>query len=428
MSKFENPYFRYSLLLREIDNLRSAEDVSTIALILIKLDGLNRINERFGYLGGDKILEETAIRLAGVAREQDQTFEISGKSFALLISNPLSESHVILAAQKIAKAAEVPVQIGAHRARVRAKMGISMLRDTRVHAEQLLRQCEIALSDARDRDESYIEYSPDNVKAPDPSLIPDFDISKALDRGQMEVHYQPKIFLSNGKLAGAEALIRWRSPTIGIVSPSQFLPSIEKTRDMHDLLWFVLNSALRCAAEWARRVPGFSIAINLSPENFEEPDLADIVADALEIWNYPAEQLLLEVTETTMMSHAAEIVATMQELKRIGLRMAIDDFGTGYSSLAYLKDLPADQLKIDRYFIESMGRNATDQRIVRSIIDLSDAVGLEVVAEGVDSEETLRSLIGMGCQFGQGFHIAEALPVREFESEWIENFAEATTA
>jgi len=422
VTSYDSPHFRYSLLLREIDNLRSAEDVSKIALVLIKLDGLREVNERFGYLGGDKVLEETAIRVANVARDQDQTFEISGTSFALLIRNPQNESHAILAAQKIAKVAAVPVVIGAKRTRVKARMGISMLPDRAVDAEELLRQCETALGEARNRDESYMVCNSDSLYAQDTILSTHFDLTNALEQGQMELYYQPKIFLRSGRLAGAEALIRWQSPRDGAILPSYFMPALENTQAMHALFWFVLNSALRCAADWVKRIPDFTIAVNVAPDNLEDPDFAEIVANVLQIWNFPARQLLLEITETTVMRDTGENLAMLNKLKKMDIRMAIDDFGTGYSSMAYLKDLPVDELKIDQSFVKRVQAEETSRRIVGSIIQLGQAVGLEVVAEGIENADVLKALLAMGCDAGQGYHFARPMPASEFETDWIAKF------
>jgi len=426
VSSYDSPYFRYSLLLREIDNLRFVEDVSTIALVLIKLDGLQEVNERFGYLGGDKVLEETAIRVADVARDQDQTFEISGTSFALLISNPMNESHAILAAQKIAKVAAVPIAIGTGRARVKARMGISMLPDTAVNAEELLRQCETALGEARDRDEPYIVCNSESLDAADTALTIDFDLTQALEQSQMELYYQPKVLLRSGRLAGAEALIRWQSPRAGTLPPSYFLPAVENTQGVRELFWFVLNSALRCAAEWIERIPDFTIAVNVSPGNLDDPDLAEIVENVLNIWNFPARQLLLEITETTFMRDAGANVVMLNKLRHIGVRTAIDDFGTGYSSLAYLKNLPANELKIDQSFVKPIVADENDRQIVDSIIQLAHAVGLEVVAEGIENADVLEALLTMNCDIGQGFHIARPMPAGQFETDWIAKFADTT--
>jgi diguanylate cyclase (GGDEF)-like protein len=423
VSDFDSPYFRYSLLLREIDNLRISEDVSNVALVLIKLDGLQEVNERFGFLGGDKVLEEMAKRVAAIARDQDQAFEISGTSFALLITDPLNEGHASLAAQKIAKVAAAPIAIGTGRARVKPRMGISVLPDTAVDAEEMLRQCETALADARKLDEAYVVWDADVVDSPNKAPDVNFDLYDALERGQMELYYQPRIFLGSRRLAGAEALVRWQSPRAGTVSPDQFLSAVETAKGRRALFWFVLNSALRSATEWIDRIPDFTISVNVAADNLQDPDLAEIVENVLKIWNVPARQLLLEITETTFMSDAGANVGILSKLRKIGVRTAIDDFGVGYSSLICLKDLPADVLKIDQVFINPIVTDDTDRRIVESIIQLAHAVGLEVVAEGIESADALEALLLMGCDSGQGFHIARPMPANKFTTDWIEKFA-----
>ena len=427
MPSYDSPYFRYSLLLREIDNLRSADDVSTIGLILIKLDGLHEVNERFGYLGGDKLLEETANRVAEVARDQDQTFEISGTSFALLIRNPLNDSHAVLAAQKIAQLAAVPVAMGAGQVRVKARMGISMLPDTAVNAEELLRQSETALGEARSCDDAYRVFKLESLHGQDTALHTYFDLTQVLEQGEFELYYQPKVLLRSGRLAGAEALIRWESPRSGTIPPSYFLSTIENTQGVRALLWYVLNSALRSATDWIEQIPDFTIAVNVAPANLEDPDLAEIVENVLEIWNFPAGQLVLEITETTFMRDAGANIVMLNKLRNMGVRTAIDDFGTGYSSLTYLRELPADELKIDQSFVNPIADNETDRRIVNSIIQLGHAVGLEVVAEGIENADAMKALLAMGCDTGQGFHIARPMSASKFKTDWIDKFARKDT-
>lgn len=425
MSSYDSPYFRYSLLLREVDNLRFEEDVSTIALLLIKLDGLQEVNKRFGFLGGDKVVEEISSRIGAIARERDNSFEISGTAFAMLIRNPVDASHAVLAAQKIAKVTASPVAIGTGLARVKARIGIAMLSDTTTDAEELLHRCESALSDSRERDESYVVFDSESPPVPESSTDVNFDLTQALEQGQMELYYQPKIHLSSRRLAGAEALIRWNSPRAGTLSPEHFLATVETAARRQTLFWFVLNAALRCTADWIEKIPDFTTSINVSAENLHDPDLPEVMENALKIWNVPAQQIVLEITETTFMCDAGANVGILNKLRNIGVRTAIDDFGAGYSSLNCLKDLPADELKIDPSFIGPIVTDDTDRRIVESIIQLAHAVGLEVVAEGVEDAETLDALLAMGCDIGQGFYFAKPLTAGEFSRQWIEKFAAA---
>ncbi len=420
-------HFRYSLLLREIDAMRAAEDVSTVALMLVQLSGLDDVNARFGYLGGDKVLEEFARRLAGVAREQDRTFEVNGRTFALLIRNPLHEGHAVLAAEKVVRAASEPVSIGSGRARVKARIGISLLPEPARTGEELLRQCEVALAVARTRDEPHVLFTSSLLSASETSLQHTwFDVEEALKAGEFELFYQPKVQLATGRLMGAEALVRWRNPRSGLVPPGQFMPAIENSQAMRALLWFVLNSALRLAAGWAERSPDFSIAVNLAAGNLDDPDLVELTESALDVWNMPPGQLILELTESSLMRNPESSMHMLGQLRGIGARTSIDDFGTGYSSLSYLRDLPADELKIDRSFVAPIAAQSRDRDIVASIVQLAHAVQLTVVAEGIEEAATLEALTAMACDVGQGYLFGAPMTARDFEELWIRGAARAS--
>jgi diguanylate cyclase len=412
-------HFRYSLLLREIDALRGGGSAN-VALMLIQLSGLEQVNGRFGYLGGDKVLEEFTRRLNGIAREQDRVFEVNGRTFALLIHNPLHEGHAVLAADKVARAATDPVAIGAGRARVRARIGISLLPEPARSGEELLRQCELALDVARSRDEPYVLFTPSLLAAPETgNHYTWFDVEEALKAGEFELFYQPQMDLQTGRLVGAEALVRWQNPRAGYVAPGHFMPAIEHSQGIRALLWFVLNSALRQAACWSERMPGFGVAVNLAAGNLADPDLVDVVDNALNVWSLPAGQLTLELTESSLMQNPAAGARVMGRLRGLGARTSIDDFGTGYSSLAYLRDLPADELKIDRAFVARVAASGRDRDLVASMVQLAHAVKLKVVAEGIEQPATLASLAAMGCELGQGFFFGAPMAARDFEELWV---------
>lgn len=414
-------HFRYSLLLREIDCMRAAPGTGAVALMLVRLTGLDTVNARFGYLGGDKVLEEFARRLGGIARPQDRAFEVNARTFALLVHNPMHEGHAVLAADKVTRAARDPVLIGTGRACVEANIGISLLPDPAATGEELLHQCELALEVARARDEPHVLFTPALLGGGATSVQHDwFDVEEALRAGEFELFYQPQVDLGSGRLVGAEALVRWRKADGRYVAPGHFLPAIEHSRGIRSLLWFVLNSGLRQAAEWAPHDPGFGLAVNLAAGNLEDPDLVELVEDALNVWNVPAGRLTLELTESSIMQNPATSARRLARLRQIGLRTSIDDFGTGYSSLAYLRDLPADELKVDRSFVARVMGHRRDRDIVASIVQLAHAVDLKVVAEGIEEPATLASLAVMGCDIGQGYHFGAPVPAREFEQQWLQ--------
>ncbi len=413
-------HFRYSLLLREIDRLRARPDVATVGLMVIQLSGLEAVNGRFGYLGGDKVLEEFASRLRAIAREQDLVFEVNGRTFALLLHNPLHEGHAMLAAESVTRAAAEPVSIGAGRACVKARIGISLMPDPASSGEELLRQCETALEYARRRDAAHVLYTNALIETGEPAIRHTwFDVEDALRAGEFDLYYQPQISLTTGRLAAAEALVRWRKPGVGVIPPGHFMAAIEHSRGIRALLRFVLNSALREAAGWAQRQPGVGISVNLATGNLEDPELVELVEDALGIWNLPAARLTLELTESSLMQNPAASARTLERLRQIGVRTAIDDFGTGYSSLAYLRDLPADELKVDRSFVSRVTASPRDRDIVASIAQLAHAVDLAVVAEGIEDAETLAAVSVVGCDIGQGYYFDLPLEAREFAARWL---------
>jgi len=418
----EAPHFRFSLLLKEIDNLRAADGVSTVALALIQLDVMEEINERFGYLGGDKVLKEFAVRLASVVDDKGSTFEITGASFALLIQNPLHEGDAVYGAEQIANAASDPITIGGGKAYVNARMGISLLPDPAATAEELLRQCEIALSKARENGETYRIFTPELVPSSGQTTKLWFDVDKAIKQGEFELHYQPTINLRSGRLVGAQALIRWQSSRAGTIPPSYFLPDITSTEGVRTMFQFVLNSSLKQASQWVRDIPDFSLAVNLAPRNVVDPELFQVVDEILERRSFPADRLILEITEESLTGNEDTVAAQFLQLRKRGVRIAIDRFGVGHLGVAGLKKIPADQLKLDRSLVVPVSANETDRRIASAVIQLAHAVDLEIVAEGVEDADIMRTLVAMGCEIGEGFHFSRPIPAADFASTWVAKF------
>lgn len=423
MENQDNSHFRYSLLLKEIDNLYSADDMSSVAMALIQLDGMKEVNERFGYLGGDKVLKEFAVRLAGVVGHKGVPFEITGTSFALLIQNPLHEGDAVSGAEKIARVASEPVTIGSGKARLHARMGISLLPDPAATAEELLRQCELALNQAREHGETYRVFTPNLAQANGSGGNSWFDVDEAIAQGEFELHYQPKISLRSGRLIGAEALIRWQSPRAGTIPPSYFMPDITSAQGVRNLLKFVLNTSLERAFKWHEAIDEFVIAINMAPQNASDPELVPLVESVLEDRNFPPERLILEISESALAGNEEAISVQCARLQKLGIRIAIDDFGTGYFSLAALKHLPVNQLKIDHSLVVPIPSNETDRRVLAAVIQLAHALDLEVIAEGIEDADIMQTLLAIGCESGEGFHFSRPIPADDFESEWISRFS-----
>jgi diguanylate cyclase (GGDEF)-like protein len=419
----DNSHFRYSLLLKEIDNLYSADDVSSVAMALIQLDGMQEINERFGYLGGDKVLKEFAVRLAGVVGHKGFTFEISGTSFALLVQNPLHDGDAVSGAEKIAHVASEPVTIGTGKARLQARMGISLLPEPATTAEELLRQCELALCQAREHGESYRVFTPGLLGSEGSVTQCWFDVDEAIAQGEFELHYQPKISLRSGRLIGAEALIRWQSPRAGTIPPSYFMPDITSTTVVRKLLRFVLNTSLSRVGQWQKALDDFVIAVNIGPENAMDAELPALVESSLEKQNFSPERLILEIAESAFVGNEEIIAVQLAKLRKLGVRIAIDDFGTDYFSIPGLKHLPVDQIKIHHSLVVPTPSNETDRRVVAAVIQLAHAVNLDVIAEGIEDADIMQTLLAMGCESGEGFHFSRPVPADEFEAEWISRFS-----
>ncbi|MGI9329339.1 MAG: putative bifunctional diguanylate cyclase/phosphodiesterase, partial [Gammaproteobacteria bacterium] len=420
MSAVHAPRLSYSLLLREIDNLAAAPGVRSLGMILIGLTGLRAVNDGHGYAVGDQLLEDFGRRLTGIARPQDKVIQVNGTTFVLLIRNPAHKGHVVLAAERIIRETRVAVDLPVGSLRLSAHLGIALMPESATDADSLLRQCELAAKESQERKQSYTVYENElGATRGDSCEHLAFDLDEVLKRNELELYYQPKIELRTGRIAGAEALVRWNSPTEGLVSPSAFLPAVEGSRGIHALFAFTLKAALRCTHDWSKRIPGFKMAVNMSPGNLEDPDLLQAISDSLGVWALEPDQLVLEITETALMRDAHTSALKLEDLHALGVHLAIDDFGSGHAGLAYLRNLPADELKIDQSFISPVLSSERDRRIVGSVIQLAHAVNMGVVAEGIENAEVMQVLQSMDCDIGQGFHFGAAIPADQFEAQWV---------
>jgi diguanylate cyclase (GGDEF)-like protein len=409
------PALRYSGLLQEVERRRQA-GARAVGLIIMRLDDLERINQRFGYPGGDIVLDEFARRIAAVAREQDFAAVTGSSTFALIVDSPLNSSHMQLAAERIAKVASEPCLVGESKVSIEVRAGVSLWPDFAENAVELLQQAETALKASRESEQNYCLFEP-SESAPEPlDDTPWLDARRALENGEFELFFQPKINLRTGAVFGAEGLIRWRSPNAGLIPPGLFMPAVERSPAIRPLVEFVLNAGLNAAAQWQRFVPGFNVSINMTPTTLLDADIVEHVGESLALWQVDAPNLTLEITEGVLMSNPAAGAIRLRELQDLGVSVSIDDFGTGYSSLAYLKNLAADELKIDQSFVKLMAVDETDRRIVASMIDLGHACNMKIVAEGIEDEPTAQALASMGCDIGQGYFFGRPVPAAEFQA------------
>jgi diguanylate cyclase (GGDEF)-like protein len=405
-------------LVDSIDAKRKQAGHVGIGLLVGKLTGLSKLNQRFGYRAGDIAIDIFHQKLRAIARERDESVRISGTTFAFLIDNPLHEGHVLLAAEKVAQLAEDWIVVAETRLRLGVHVGVSLLPALALSGQDLLAQAERAQRLSQSSGERFSLYH-DGIAIENGTLThPLFDAKSAIENGEFRVHFQPKVSLETGGVVGAEALVRWQSPD-GLISPANFLSEIERSRAMGPLLQFVVNSAAREVANWVKISPNFSISINATTSDIEDADLVEVLTDVLQVWGISPRHLVMEVTETMLMKDVDRGVHTLRKLRELGIHTSIDDFGTGYSSLAYLHDLPVNEIKIDQRFVRRIVEDATDSRIVKSLIALAHAMDLSVVAEGIEDAAVADALVAMDCDIGQGYFYGKPVTAAEFEKTWL---------
>lgn len=306
---------------------------------------------------------------------------------------------------------------------MRAACGVAVYPDDAGGSQGLLRCADLAVRRAKVLERPYVVYSEIADEEIPPSLVLETDLEAAIETGELENHYQPKIDLQSRTITGVEALARWTTSIHGPVRPDVFVGLAERTGLIMPLTLWSLITALRQSRELQERVGNIGVSINLSGGILHEPEVDDLVSRTMKIWNADPGQVTYEVTESAMMADPSASLKKLQELNAKGINGSIDDFGTGYSSLAYLKNLPVQELKIDKSFVMRMAEDRGDARIVRTIIDLAENFEIAVVAEGVENQETLESVASMGCNTAQGFYMGRPMPLEDLirwvdESPW----------
>ena len=396
--------------------LRVANRVgSPLALLILDLNGFKAINDTLGHHAGDRILQCVASRVRGMLREADTVARLGGDEFAIVL--PVTDCDgAVLAAQKVLYEIEQPCMIDHRALSVHASLGIACFPDQGITAESLLQRADVAMYVAKSDGIGIAVYAPDQDRHTQSRLTLISELRKGLDENQFCVEYQPIVHLPTNVVSGVEALVRWNHPRQGRVMPSAFIHLAEQTGLIHPLTTIVLETAIR---EWSRPPTGLplTVAVNLSPRTLQDPALPRRIADMLAVYAVPPQSLALEITENILMSDPARSMDSLKLLHEMGVRIVIDDFGTGYSSLSYLRQLPIDELKIDRSFIAGLISGADDV-IVRATIDLAHNLGLRVVAEGVESGEVQARLTALGCDAVQGTLIRAPAPAAEVRT-WI---------
>lgn len=387
-------------------------DESLFAVLFIDLDRFKNINDSLGHIAGDQLLIATARTLETCLRPTDTVARLGGDEFAILLDGLANQDHAIAVAERIQQALTRPFNLIGHEVYITASIGITLSSGTYTDPENVLRDADTAMYRAKEGGKARFEVFDGTMHSHAVALLKlENDLRRAIERNEFQVYYQPIICLETDELFGFEALVRWNHPERGLVSPDTFIPIAEETGLIVDIGRQVLHESCRQMREWHLSSPGkpLTISVNLSAKQFAQPDLIGQVKMTLEDTGLAAEYVKLEITESVVMKNAEIATAMLMQLCALGVHLSIDDFGTGYSSLSYLHRFPVKTLKIDRSFIGRMGQGGENTEIVRTINTLAQNLGMEVVAEGVETVEQLEQLKSMKCTLGQGYLFSRPL-------------------
>jgi len=384
-----------------------AEHGGEVAVLFLDLDDLKAVNDSLGHLAGDALLELVGERLRTTLSPGDTISRLGGDEFAILVEDVESPHAVVAVAERLVASLQDPFVVAERQVYVTASIGITIGDDV----EGLLRSADLAMYRAKSSGKAqYAVYAP-WMDADVGALELVAELRRASIEDEFVVQYQPEVELATGVVVGLEALVRWRHPTRGLLAPSEFVPLAEETGRIVAIGRWVLAEACRQLAEWRRSLPSetLRVSVNVSPRQVRGPGLVSDVREALAAAGLPPDALVLEITESVLAHRRDEMRRVLDDVVGLGVKLALDDFGTGYSSLALLQDLPVHTLKIDRSFVHELERVPERRAFVRAIIELAGALGLGVVAEGIEDEAQARVLEQLGCRHGQGFHYAAPL-------------------
>jgi diguanylate cyclase (GGDEF)-like protein len=389
---------------------------ATLAVMLLDLDRFKEINDTLGHTAGDEGLQSVARMLTPLLREVDTIARLGGDEFAIILEEGADVAHVTLVAERIRKAFSDPLVIQGREFFVTTSIGIAMHPQHGHDVDELMQTADVALYRAKDEGRNNYQFYTSEMNAQaEYRLTLQRLLRRALERNEFILHYQPKVALDTGRIVGVEALIRWQSAELGLVSPADFIPLAEETGLIVPISEWVLRTACAQTRAWQdQRLQPLLMSVNLSPRHFRQKDLADTVSAVLRDTGLDARYLELEITEGTVMQHPEQAIGILNELNALGVQLSVDDFGTGYSSLSYLKRFPVQRLKIDQSFVRGVTSDPNDVAIVTAVVAMAKNLRLKLVAEGVETAEQRAFLTGLACDEYQGYLFSRPVPPAEF--------------
>jgi diguanylate cyclase (GGDEF)-like protein len=393
----------------------AATNATTFAVMLMDLDHFKEINDTLGHHYGDVLLGQLGPRLADAVGPKGLVARLGGDEFAVLSGARSADTGALeMAARELLVGLQQPFEIDGMTLEVAASVGIARFPEDGRDSHTLLRCADVAMYEAKEKQTGIGLYKPSHDNHTTRRLTVFTDFRRALGSGEIVVHYQPIVDLGDGGVRGAEGLVRWEHPDLGLLAPGAFVDAVEQTGLIGPMTRHVLEQSIAQCADWRGGGHDLSVSVNLSARNLLDRDLRLEIERLLRDYGLPPQSLTLEITESMLMADPDRAHSTVTALSDLGVNISVDDFGTGYSSLQKLRSLPIDELKIDRSFVTPMLRDESDLIIVRSTINLAHDLGLGIIAEGVEDQRTLARLAHLGCDLAQGFHLSKPLPADEF--------------
>ena len=401
-------------------------DKSLVAVMLMDLDRFKEVNDTLGHHSGDLLLKQIGPRLRSILRESDTIARLGGDEFGILLPNVADRPAAVQVADKIKRALDLPFEIQGLKLNIEASIGIAFAPDHGREVETLIQRADVAMYVSKGSGSGYAIYAPEQDLHSPNRLALVGQVRQAMEDQEINLYYQPKADLITGQVKAVESLVRWSHPERGLMFPDDFIPMTENTGLIEPLTIYLLEMAIRQCRVWQEAGIELVVSVNVSARSLLDHHLPEQIEGLLKKWSLAPDSLRLEITESTIMEDPVRALEVLDRLSRKGIGLALDDFGTGYSSLSYLKRLPVDELKIDKSFVLNMHEDENDAVIVRSTIDLGRNLGLEVVAEGVETRQHWDQLTELGCHTAQGYYLSRPIPAGEF-MQWLRQ-REATLA